>query len=114
MNITTCPLASFPTSILIDSVVWLNWLVHIVNMFLSTGIFPEPLKTAIVKPLLKKPTLDYTSFRNFRPVSNIAFRSKVIEKIIAFQLHSHMTRHNMSEELQSAYKTHHSTETTLV
>ena len=35
--------------------------------------------------------------------------SKVIEKVIAFQLHSHMTRHNMFEELQSAYKTHHST-----
>ena len=83
-------------------------------MSLSTGIFPEPLKTAIVKPLLKKPTLDCTSFRNFRPVSNIAFMSKVIEKVIAFQSHSHMIRHNMFEELQSAYKTHHSTETTLV
>ena len=47
-------------------------------------------------------------------VSNIAFMSKVIEKVIAFQLHSHTTRHNMFEELQSAYKTHHSTETTLV
>ena len=114
MNITTCPLDPFPTSVLIDSNVWLDWLVHIVNMSLSTGIFPEPLKTAIVKPLLKKPTLDCTSFRNFRPVSNIAFMSKVIEKVIAFQLHSHMTRHNMFEELQSAYKTHHSTETTLV
>ena len=114
MNITTCPLDPFPTSVLIDSGVWLDWLVHIVNLSLSTGIFPEPLKTAIVKPLLKKPTLDCTSFRNFRPVSNIAFMSKVIEKVIAFQLHSHMTRHNMFEELQSAYKTHHSTETTLV
>ena len=114
MNITTCPLDPFPTSVLIDSDVWLDWLVHIVNMSLSTGIFPEPLKTAIVKPLLKKPTLDCTSFRNFRPVSNIAFMSKVIEKVIAIQLHSHMTRNNMFEELQSAYKTHHSTETTLV
>ena len=64
-------------------------------MSLSTGIFPEPLKTAIVKPLLKKSTLDCTSFKNFRPVSNIAFMSKVIEKVIALQLHSHMTRHNM-------------------
>ena len=92
----------------------LDWLVHIVNMSLSTGIFPEPLKTAIVKPLLKKPTLNCTSFRNFRPVSNISFMSKVIEKVIAFQFHSHMTWHNLFEELQSAYKAHHSTETTLV
>ena len=83
-------------------------------MSLSTGIFPEPLKTAIVKPLLKKPTLDCTSFKNFRPVSNIAFMSKVIDKVNAFQLHSHMTRHNMFNELQSADKAHHSTETTPV
>ena len=114
MNVTTCPLDRFPTSILIDSDVWPDWLVHIVNMSLSTGIFTEPLKTAIVKPLLKKPTLDCTSFKNFRPVSNIAFMSKGIEKVIAFQVHSHMTRHDMFEELQSAYKTHHSTEATLV
>ena len=93
MNITiTCPLDPFSSSILINSDVSPDWLVHIVNMSFSTGIFPEPLKTAIVKPLLKKPTLDCTSFKNFRPVSNIAFLSKVIEKVIAFQLHSHMTR----------------------
>ena len=45
MNITTCLLDPFPTSVLIDSDVWLDWLAHIVNMSLSTGIFPEPLKT---------------------------------------------------------------------
>ena len=83
-------------------------------MSLSTGIFTEPLKTAIVKPLLKNPILDFSSFKNFRPVSNITFMSKVIEKFIAFQVHSHMTRHNMFEKLQSAFETHHSTETTLV
>ena len=40
--------------------------------------------------------------------------SKVIEKVIAFQLHSHMTRDSMLEELESVHKAHHSTETTLV
>ena len=111
MNITICPLDPFPTSILIDSDVWLDWLVHIVNMSLSTGIFPWPLKTAIhvVTPLLKKPP-----FKSLRPVSNIAFMSKVIEKVIAFQLLSHMTRHSMFEELQSGYTAYHSTETALV
>ena len=63
-------------------------------MSLSSGIFQEALKTAIVK----KPTLDCTAFKNFRTVSNIAFMSKVIEKVIAFQLHSHMTLHNMFEK----------------
>ena len=104
MNITTCPLDPFPTSILINSDVWIDWLAHIANMSLSSGIFPEPLKTAILKPLLKNPTLDCTSFKNFRPVSNIPFMSKVIEKVIFdFHLDSYMTRHSMFEELRSAY-----------
>ena len=30
----------------------------------------------------------------------------IVKKVIAFQLHSHMTRHNTFEELQSAYKAH--------
>ena len=84
MNITTCPLDPFPTSILIDSDVWLDRLVHIVNMSLSTGIFTESLKTAIVKPLLKKPTLDCTSFKNFRPESNIALMSKLLKRLFHF------------------------------
>ena len=48
MNVTNFPLDPFPTSILIVSDVWLDWLVHIVNMSISTGIYPEPLKTARV------------------------------------------------------------------
>ena len=58
--------------------------------------------------------LNCTSLKNFRRVSNITFMSKVIKTVIAFQLRFHMTRHNMFEELQSAYKAHHSTETTPV
>ena len=114
MNITTCPLDPFTTSVLIDSDVWLDWLVHIVNMSLFYWRFPRTSKDSYSKATIKETYLRLYLFRNFRPVSNIAFMSKVIEKVIAFQLHSHMTRHNMFEELQSASKTHHSTETTLV
>ena len=37
-----------------------------------------------------------------------------VTSVIAFQLPSYMTRHSMFEELQLAYKTHHSTEAILV
>ena len=89
----------------------LHRFIHTATKSLSAVIFPEPLKTTIVKPLLKKPTLECTSFKNFRYVSNIAFMSKDIENVTAFQFHSHMTRHCMFEELKSGYKAHHSTET---
>ena len=37
-------------------------------------------KTAIVKPLLKKPSLDHNNLKNYRPVSNLSFLSKLWEK----------------------------------
>jgi len=43
-------------------------------------------KLAIVNPLLKIPSLDAGERKNHRPVSNLTFMSKVIERIVAEQL----------------------------
>ena len=45
------------------------FLTHLVNVSLCTGVFPSKGKLALVSPLLKKPSLDYNNFKNFRPVS---------------------------------------------
>ena len=58
----------------------LPFLTHLTNLSLQSGFFPDSLKTALVRPLLKKPTLDYNELKNFRPVSNIPFISKIIKK----------------------------------
>ena len=71
-------------------------------------------KSAVVKPLLNKPTLDYKVLKNFRPISNLTFLSKLIEKVIAERLVSHMQDNGMVEKFQSAYKANHSTETALL
>ena len=47
---------------------------------------PTELKQAGIRPLFKKPSLDYQLFKNFRPISNLTFLSKVIEKVVALQL----------------------------
>ena len=65
-------------------------LVYIDNVCITTGQFPNTLKSAVVKPLLKKPTLDPHSMKNYRHVSNLPFLSKVIEKVIVKQLTAHM------------------------
>ena len=36
--------------------------------------------------MIKKPSLDHTRFSNYRPVSNLTFISKEIEKSVANQL----------------------------
>ena len=54
----------------------------VLNHSLATGNVPDCFKHAIIKPLIKKPSLDCNEFANFRPVSNLQFLSKVLEKIV--------------------------------
>ena len=51
---------------------------------------------------------------NFRPISNIRFLAKAIEKAVAFKLDYHLRNSNAHELYQSAYKQGQSTETALV
>ena len=52
----------------------------IVNLSLTTGVFPTSCKSSIVVPLIKKNGLDCEVIKNYRPVSNLSFLSKIIEK----------------------------------
>ena len=88
----------------------------IVNLSLETGRMPEILKQAILKPLLKKPSLDSNDFKNYRPISNLRFISKSIEIChgVAKQLIQHLDINDLGETNQSAYKRNHNAETALV
>ena len=115
MNKTTCKLDPFCTSIIMQhSLHFIPVYVHLINLCFSTGIFNTGFKSAVVKLLLKKPTLDYEVFKNFYPISNLTFLSKLIEKVIAERLVSHIQDNGMVEKFQSAYKANHSTETALL
>ena len=52
--------------------------------------------------------------KNYRPVSNLSYTSKLLERVVAARLNSHMNNHNIHECVQSAYKPGHSTETALL
>ena len=52
--------------------------------------------------------------KNYRPVSNLSFISKLIEKAIANQLNSYINKEGLSNLNQSAYKILHSTTTALL
>ena len=86
----------------------------IINLSLAEGKFPDTFKIANVTPLLKKPSLDQNELNNFRPVSGLNFVSKLIEKIVASQIKSHMQNSGISNSFQLSYKCGNSTETALL
>ena len=63
---------------------------RIVNLSLKSGHMPSSLKSAVLTPLLKKPSLDHEVLSNFRPISNLKVILKVIEKVIAVRLQAYI------------------------
>ena len=59
------------------------------------GDFPISCKSSIVIPLIKKPGLDREMIKNYRPVSNLSFLSKVIEKVISIRILGHILDNNI-------------------
>ena len=110
---TTCALDPIPTQLLKENLdILLPVITKIINRSLSESKVPDSFKLAIILPLLKKDSLDPDVFKHYRPISNLPFLSKVLERVVAVRLDSHS--HPNSEGKQSAYKKHHSTETALL
>ena len=89
-------------------------LTDLFNSSLASGIFPQCFKSALVTPILKKRCLDHNDLNNYRPVSNLCFNAKILEKLVLSQVSSYLNSHNLYNTCQSAYRPGHSTETALL
>ena len=111
----SCQLDSWPTWLLKSCVNTIcPVLTKIVNKSLSAGQFPSFHKNAVIRPLLKKAGLDQNDLKNYCPVSNLTYLSKMIERAVSVRLDSFMEENHLNEPMQSAYKANHSTETALI
>ena len=111
----SCELDPIPTSLLKQCKNELvPYITEMVNHSLMSGTLDPIFKIAQVTPILKKTGLNEQDPKNYRPVSNLPFISKVIEKVVLKQLTSHLSTNNLNEDFQSAYKAGHSTETALL
>ena len=90
MNKTMWSSDPFPSKLLMSHLpTIIDTIMHIINLCLSTSVFPASFKSAVVLPLIKKPGLDPQVFKNYRPVSNLSFLSKLIEKVISSRILKH-------------------------
>ena len=111
----SCFLDALPTNQLKDNITVLApFFTSFFNSSLSAGIFPNQFKTAIIRPLLKKVGLDNNLLKNYRPISNLSFLSKTLERIVADQLCGYLSTNNLFAKFQSAYRPNHSTETAIL
>ena len=81
---------------------------YLYNYSLNTGIFPDRLKTAVVKPLHKKG--DKFNISNYRPISLLPTFSKIFEKAMYSRLNQHLCTNNILVPEQYAFRKGISTE----
>ena len=112
---TSCDLDPISTSLLKQcKSVLLPTITNIINLSLSTGVFPDQFKNCSVHPLLKNSSLDKENLSNYRPISHLSYLSKLTERLVKNRLADHLNENNLMNSFQSAYTKFNSTETTLL
>ncbi len=88
----SCSLDPVPTSLLKSCIEeFAPVAVNIINSSLSSGVVPSYFKVAHVTPLFKKQGLDKENMKNYRPISNLSYMSKLLEKVVVARLTEHMS-----------------------
>ena len=108
----SCDLDPIPSKLLIQCLDFiLPSLTNLFNSSLASDIFPQCLKSA--HTYSQKRCLDRNDLSNYRPVSNLCFIAKILEKLFLSQVSSYLNSHNPYNICQSAYHPGHSTEAAL-
>ena len=76
---------------------------YICNRTLSTGIFPDRLKYASIRPIYKKGKKE--DINNYRPISILTSFSKIFEKVMQTRLLKHLNNHNILAQEQYGFRT---------
>lgn len=112
MNSKTSILDPLPTSIVKKCLdLLLPVILHIVQCSMTEASFPQHLKHASVTPIVKEEEDNCQIFSNYRPLSNLTFLSKILERVVSDQINDHLLKNKLHAKHQSGYKKKHSCET---
>ena len=111
----TCKLDPLPTSMFKDcQLVLIPVITKLVNTSLQTGVVPSNCKHSLLTPRLKKSDLPSQELSSYRPIANLSYLSKIIEKVAVKQVQEYLTANDLYPRTQSAYRCFHSVETALL
>lgn len=82
-------------------------IVHICNLSIEHGVFPNVFKTALVYPIHKAGKKD--QMENYRPISILPALSKILERILNKRLIHYLEKNNLLSENQFGFRTGRST-----
>ena len=88
-------------------------MLDIISDSFASSIFPTSLKTAVIRPILKKAGSEENNLDNYRPIAQLSLFSKIIERVASNQIMQHLIRHNILHSQQIAYVLNKITETAL-
>ena len=112
---TTCNLDPIPTHLLKKCLHELTPIItFVINESFKSGYFPEKFKFANIVPILKGLKCDSDELKNYRPIANLKFFAKTLERMAAVQLQRYLNDHELHAKFQSGYRSFHSVETALL
>ena len=88
--------------------------IALINLTLQKGYFPNQFKQGVVRPLLKNSNLEPELLSSYRPVTNLRFMSKVVERVVFEQINLYLESNNLRSKYQSAFRCSHSRERALL
>ena len=94
----SCLLDPIPTYLLKECIdLLLISITKITNLSLVSGVVPCSLKSAIITPRIKKPGLNRDDLKNYRPVSNVPFLGKIIERAVLLQQQRYLDENSLKQ-----------------
>ena len=87
-------------------------LVHIINLCIKDGYFPDELKIGCITPIFKHGNKE--KINNYRPVCSLSPFSKIIERIVYNRMIGFIEKNKIFSETQFGFRKGMSTETALL